>query len=209
MLIGITTPEKFYFDEVHYVPAARQMLEPVMPQPMLNPMHPPLAKQIIALSIHAFGDVPLGWRYPAVLFGALAHRRGVSLRPRAVRRPGAGDRGKPARLLQPDAVRAIADRDAGYFRADLRPVRHRGVPPWLPAAAAASLVRAGRARFRLLDRLQMERAVRARGLHRHRGGDPPDAKLAHAICRRQCRRLVPARSLARLSRPGISRRASC
>ena len=48
MLIGITTPEKFYFDEVHYVPAARQMLEPVMPQPMLNPMHPPLAKQLIA-----------------------------------------------------------------------------------------------------------------------------------------------------------------
>jgi dolichyl-phosphate-mannose-protein mannosyltransferase len=72
MLIGITTPEKFYFDEVHYVPAARQMLEPVMPQPMLNPMHPPLAKQIIALSIHSFGDVPLGWRYPAVVFGALA-----------------------------------------------------------------------------------------------------------------------------------------
>jgi dolichyl-phosphate-mannose-protein mannosyltransferase len=72
MLVGVTTPEKFYFDEVHYVPAARQMLEPVMPQPMLNPMHPPLAKQIIALSIHNFGDVPLGWRYPAVLFGALA-----------------------------------------------------------------------------------------------------------------------------------------
>jgi dolichyl-phosphate-mannose--protein O-mannosyl transferase len=72
MLVGVTTPEKFYFDEVHYVPAARQMLEPVMPQPMLNPMHPPLAKQIIALSIHSFGDVPLGWRYPAVLFGALA-----------------------------------------------------------------------------------------------------------------------------------------
>ena len=72
MLIGITTPEKFYFDEVHYVPAARQMLEPVMREPMLNPMHPPLAKQIIALSIHSFGDVPLGWRYPAVLFGALA-----------------------------------------------------------------------------------------------------------------------------------------
>ena len=62
MLIGVTTPEKFYFDEVHYVPAARQMLEPVMPQPMLNPMHPPLAKQFIALSIHSFGDGPLGWR---------------------------------------------------------------------------------------------------------------------------------------------------
>src|SRR5258705_10397246 len=48
MLIGVTTPEKFYFDEVHYVPAARQMPEQVMPQPMLNPMHPPLAKQFIA-----------------------------------------------------------------------------------------------------------------------------------------------------------------
>ena len=72
LLVGVTTPEKFYFDEVHYVPAARQMLEPVMPQPVLNPMHPPLAKQLIALSIHTFGDGPLGWRYPAVLFGALA-----------------------------------------------------------------------------------------------------------------------------------------
>ena len=72
LLIGVTTPEKFYFDEVHYVPAARQMLEPVMPSPMLNPMHPPLAKQLIALSIRAFGDGPLGWRYPAALFGSLA-----------------------------------------------------------------------------------------------------------------------------------------
>src|SRR5882757_4793461 len=68
----MTTPEKFVFDEAHYVPAARQMLEPVMPQPMLNPMHPPLAKQFIALSIRTFGDTALGWRYPGVLFGALA-----------------------------------------------------------------------------------------------------------------------------------------
>lgn len=72
LLIGVTTPDKFVFDEVHYVPAARQMLEPVMPTPMLNPMHPPLAKQLIALSIRGFGDDPLGWRYPAVLFGSLA-----------------------------------------------------------------------------------------------------------------------------------------
>jgi dolichyl-phosphate-mannose--protein O-mannosyl transferase len=71
-LVGVTTPDKFYFDEVHYVPAARQMLEPVMPSPMLNPMHPPLAKQMIALSIRGFGDNPFGWRYPATLFGALA-----------------------------------------------------------------------------------------------------------------------------------------
>jgi dolichyl-phosphate-mannose-protein mannosyltransferase len=72
LLVGVTTPEKFYFDEVHYVPAARQMLEPVMPTPMLNPMHPPLAKQLIALSIKTFGDGPLGWRYASVLFGSLA-----------------------------------------------------------------------------------------------------------------------------------------
>ena len=72
LLVGVTTPERFYFDEVHYVPAARQMLEPVMPNPMLNPMHPPLAKQLMALSIRTFGDVPLGWRYPGVLFGALS-----------------------------------------------------------------------------------------------------------------------------------------
>src|SRR5258708_16497918 len=60
LLIGVTTPDKFVFDEVHYVPAARQMLEPVMPQPMLNPMHPPLAKQLIAVSIRTFGDRALG-----------------------------------------------------------------------------------------------------------------------------------------------------
>jgi dolichyl-phosphate-mannose--protein O-mannosyl transferase len=72
LLAGVTTPDKFYFDEVHYVPAARQMLKPVMAAPMLNPMHPPLAKQMIAASIRAFGDNPLGWRYPGVLFGALA-----------------------------------------------------------------------------------------------------------------------------------------
>jgi dolichyl-phosphate-mannose-protein mannosyltransferase len=72
LLVGVTTPENFYFDEVHYVPAARQMLEPVMSSPMFNPMHPPLAKQLIALSIRTFGDGPLGWRYPGVLFGSLA-----------------------------------------------------------------------------------------------------------------------------------------
>ncbi len=72
LLLGITAPDKLYFDEVHYVPAARQMLLPVREAPILNPMHPPLAKEIIALSINAFGDGPLGWRYPAALFGALA-----------------------------------------------------------------------------------------------------------------------------------------
>ncbi|WP_246767649.1 phospholipid carrier-dependent glycosyltransferase [Bradyrhizobium sp. CCBAU 53340] len=72
LLIGLATPEKFVFDEVHYVPAARQMLGATPSQPMLNPMHPPLAKELIATSIAAFGDNAFGWRYPATLFGALA-----------------------------------------------------------------------------------------------------------------------------------------
>nr|WP_191093430.1 glycosyltransferase family 39 protein [Bradyrhizobium campsiandrae] len=72
LLVGLATPEKFVFDEVHYVPAARQMLGLTAAQPMLNPMHPPLAKELIAASIAAFGDNAFGWRYPATLFGALA-----------------------------------------------------------------------------------------------------------------------------------------
>lgn len=70
-VVGIANPDKFYFDEVHYVPAARQMLT-ADASAALNPMHPPLAKQLIALSIHVFGDTPLGWRYAGALFGALA-----------------------------------------------------------------------------------------------------------------------------------------
>jgi dolichyl-phosphate-mannose-protein mannosyltransferase len=71
-LVGLSTPGKFVFDEVHYVPAARQMLEQASEEPMLNLMHPPLAKQIIALSIYCLGDNAFGWRYPATIFGALA-----------------------------------------------------------------------------------------------------------------------------------------
>jgi len=72
LMIGLTTPDKINFDEVHYVPAAKQLLEPGVPNPLLNPMHPPLAKEFMALSIRAFGDGPFGWRYPSVVFGALA-----------------------------------------------------------------------------------------------------------------------------------------
>ena len=71
-LVGVAAPDKLYFDEVHYVPAARQMLAADNSVPQLNPMHPPLAKQLIALSIGVLGDNPLGWRYASVLFGALA-----------------------------------------------------------------------------------------------------------------------------------------
>jgi dolichyl-phosphate-mannose-protein mannosyltransferase len=72
LMIGLSTPDKINFDEVHYVPAAKQLLEQGVPNPLLNPMHPPLAKEFMALSIRAFGDNSFGWRYPSVVFGSLA-----------------------------------------------------------------------------------------------------------------------------------------
>lgn len=72
LMIGLTTPGKIAFDEVHYVPAAKQLLEKGPHAPLLNPMHPPLAKEFMAVSIKIFGDNPFGWRYPSVVFGALA-----------------------------------------------------------------------------------------------------------------------------------------
>ena len=72
LLVRVSTPEKFVFDEVHYVPAARQILLPASREPTLNPMYPPLGKQLIALSIRTFGDNAFGWRYASTVFGALA-----------------------------------------------------------------------------------------------------------------------------------------
>jgi hypothetical protein len=56
-----------FADHFDFTERCRQMLEPVMPAPMLNPMHPPRARQLMALSIRTLGDAPLGWRYPSVL----------------------------------------------------------------------------------------------------------------------------------------------
>ena len=59
-------PSQVYFDEIHYVPAARRMLA----MESANPEHPLLGKEIIAASIWWLGDKPLAWRIPSVLFGA-------------------------------------------------------------------------------------------------------------------------------------------
>jgi dolichyl-phosphate-mannose--protein O-mannosyl transferase len=72
LLIGIDTPDHPYFDETHYVPAARQLLQTHFAVPTLNLEHPPLAKELMALSIWLFGDNPFGWRTMSALFGALA-----------------------------------------------------------------------------------------------------------------------------------------
>jgi len=60
-------PSKLYFDEVHYVPAARAMLRGVS----ANPEHPLLAKEAIALAIRVMGDQPLAWRLPSAVMGVV------------------------------------------------------------------------------------------------------------------------------------------
>lgn len=59
-------PSKIYFDEVHYVPAARKLLA----MEAVNSEHPMVGKEIIAASIRLLGDRPLYWRIPSALFGA-------------------------------------------------------------------------------------------------------------------------------------------
>lgn len=58
-----------YFDEVHYLPAARELL--VLGE-FTNREHPLLGKELLALGIALFGDNPWGWRLLPSLFGALA-----------------------------------------------------------------------------------------------------------------------------------------
>ncbi len=58
-----------YFDEVHYLPAARELL--VLGE-FTNREHPLLGKELIALGMALFGDNPWGWRLLPTMFGALA-----------------------------------------------------------------------------------------------------------------------------------------
>ncbi|MBU6269268.1 MAG: phospholipid carrier-dependent glycosyltransferase [Sphingomonadales bacterium] len=60
-------PSKLYFDEVHYVPAARRLLALVR----ANIEHPLVGKAAIAGSIGLLGDRPVAWRLPSLLCGGL------------------------------------------------------------------------------------------------------------------------------------------
>lgn len=66
--IGLDRPGKLTFDEVHYVPATRVLLELSHP---VNVEHPLLGKILIGLGMLLFGDNPVGWRAMACLAGAL------------------------------------------------------------------------------------------------------------------------------------------
>tara|TARA_R110002072_G_scaffold15856_28_gene62820 strand:+ start:1756 stop:3042 length:1287 start_codon:yes stop_codon:yes gene_type:complete len=68
-LIRLGIPTAPYFDEVHYLPAARELLAL---GEFTNREHPLLGKQLLALGIALLGDNPWGWRLVPTLFGALA-----------------------------------------------------------------------------------------------------------------------------------------
>lgn len=67
-LVRLPLPSKTMFDEVHYVPAARALLEL---SHRANPEHPPFGKEMLALGIWLFGDRPFGWRAMPLLFGTM------------------------------------------------------------------------------------------------------------------------------------------
>jgi dolichyl-phosphate-mannose-protein mannosyltransferase len=62
----VAVPDKLVFDEVHYVPAARRLLDLSGP---VNIEHPLLGKTLIAAGMALFGDGPLGWRVLSTLAG--------------------------------------------------------------------------------------------------------------------------------------------
>ncbi len=59
-------PSQIYFDEVHYVPAARKLLA----MEAVNAEHPMVGKEVLAAAIWLLGDKPLSWRVPSAMFGA-------------------------------------------------------------------------------------------------------------------------------------------
>jgi dolichyl-phosphate-mannose--protein O-mannosyl transferase len=65
-LFRLAEPGRYYFDEVHYVPAALKLLD-LIPA---NREHPMFAKEVIAGFIALIGDRPLAWRIGPLLFGA-------------------------------------------------------------------------------------------------------------------------------------------
>lgn len=61
-------PSRPMFDEIHYLPAARRLIELTR---RLNPEHPLLGKEFIALGMKLVGDTPFGWRLPNLVAGTL------------------------------------------------------------------------------------------------------------------------------------------
>jgi len=69
VLHRLSIPSKEYFDEIHYLPAARNLLALSEAR---NIEHPMLGKELIALAIQLCGDTPFGWRIGSALSGTVA-----------------------------------------------------------------------------------------------------------------------------------------
>ncbi len=65
----LTVVPEPYFDEIHYLPAARELLAL---GEFTNREHPLVGKELLAFGMFLFGDNPWGWRLLPSLFGALA-----------------------------------------------------------------------------------------------------------------------------------------
>jgi dolichyl-phosphate-mannose--protein O-mannosyl transferase len=65
----LAIPSKPYFDEIHYLPAARNLLALSEAK---NTEHPMLGKEAIALALGVVGDTPFGWRIGSALATAVA-----------------------------------------------------------------------------------------------------------------------------------------
>ncbi|MEO1731156.1 MAG: phospholipid carrier-dependent glycosyltransferase [Pseudomonadota bacterium] len=72
--IRLTIPSEPFFDEVHYLPAARELLKigELGGADYMNREHPLLGKELIALGMYLFGDNPLGWRIMPLIAGTIA-----------------------------------------------------------------------------------------------------------------------------------------
>lgn len=81
-IINVVIPQGYVFDEVYHAvtakliarndPRAYEWWNPaVEPNTAVDWLHPPLAKYFQALSILAFGENALGWRFSSVIFGVL------------------------------------------------------------------------------------------------------------------------------------------
>ncbi|MEL6486964.1 MAG: glycosyltransferase family 39 protein, partial [Pseudomonadota bacterium] len=72
--IRLTIPTTPFFDEVHYLPAAREFLKigELGGADYINREHPLLAKELIALAMYLLGDNPLGWRIAPLIAGTVA-----------------------------------------------------------------------------------------------------------------------------------------
>lgn len=85
-LIGLGTPDDLVFDEIYYVPDARDIVAQGVESTFV--VHPPVGKWVIAAGIATVGDDPVGWRVGPALVGTFAVAATYALALRLCRRRG-------------------------------------------------------------------------------------------------------------------------